>query len=204
MEEALAKGQTRAIGVINFCEFSLKSVLQTAKIKPAVNYYLTHVGMGSDPKGLRSFGEAHGIRTFAYGALGEPGPNKELLSDSPVVTQIANSHKVSTEAVALRWIIQSGAAVSVRPTTEFGLGTATCSSSAADKSASATTASSSSSSCNEGLHERATTFQWELTTSEMQELTALTSPTDNPTLFSSAGCPDAFGMKEMIKYMKSM
>ena len=40
LEDALAKGQTRSVGVINFCEFSLKSVLETAKVRPAVNYIM--------------------------------------------------------------------------------------------------------------------------------------------------------------------
>jgi len=183
LEDALQKGQTRSIGVINFCEFSLKSVLQTAKIKPALNYYLNHVGMGLDPKGLRSYGESRGIRTFAYGAVGEPAPNKELL-ESPILNRIAINHKVSPEAVALRWILQTGAAVSVRPTLDFGLGTSTC--------------PLENNKCDEGLQERAATFNWKLTTEEMDELSAMTSPNDNPTLFSSAGCPDAFGAKQMI------
>lgn len=188
LEEALEKGQTRSIGVINFCEFSLKSVLQTCRIKPALNYYLTHVGMGLDPKGLRSFGESRGIRTFAYGAIGEPGPNKELL-ESPLLQTIAKDHTVSPEAVALRWVLQTGAAVSVRPTIDFGLGSSAC--------------GLDTNRCDRGLRERASSFDWELTSKEMEALSALTSPYDNPTLFSSAGCPDAFGMKEMIKYMKS-
>jgi len=188
LEEALEKGQTRSIGVINFCEFSLTSVLKTAKIEPALNYYLNHVGMGLDPKGLRSFGELRGIRSFAYGAVGEPGPNKELL-ENPLLNQIAKDHNVSPEAVALRWVLQTGAAVSVRPTKDFGLGTSTC--------------LLENNRCDMGLQERAASFNWELTNNEMNELSALTTPYDNPTLFSSAGCPDAFGMKEMIKYLKS-
>jgi len=183
LEEALEKGQTRSIGVINFCQFSLKSVLQTAKIKPALNYYLTHVGMGLDPKGLRSFGESRGIRTFAYGAVGEPGPNKELL-ESPIVNRIATNHKVSPEAVAVRWILQTGAAVSVRPTIDFGLGSSSC--------------KLEKNKCAEGLQERAASFNWKLSNEEMDELSAMTSPNDNPTLFSSSGCPDAFGTKQMI------
>jgi Aldo/keto reductase family len=40
LEEALDKGQTRSIGVINFCQSALEAVLQTAKIPPALNYYM--------------------------------------------------------------------------------------------------------------------------------------------------------------------
>lgn len=40
MEEALASGKTRSIGVINFCEKALTCILQTAKVTPALNYYM--------------------------------------------------------------------------------------------------------------------------------------------------------------------
>ena len=40
LEEALASGKTRSLGVINFCESALTCVLQTAKVKPALNYYM--------------------------------------------------------------------------------------------------------------------------------------------------------------------
>lgn len=178
LEDALKSGKTRSLGVINFCEFSLKCVLETAKVKPALNYYMLHVGMGPDAHGLRSFGESRGIRTFAYGAAGEPGPNEELLT-SPVLKRIGDAHGKSPEEVALRWVTQGGAAVSVRPTTEFGLGTSKCAEGAK---------------CENGIKARASSYGWSLTSKEMAELDALTSPDDNPTLFSSSGCPGAFVM----------
>uniref|UniRef100_A0A7S3P9G7 NADP-dependent oxidoreductase domain-containing protein n=1 Tax=Amphora coffeiformis TaxID=265554 RepID=A0A7S3P9G7_9STRA len=178
MEEALTAGQTRSVGVINFCEKALTCLLETAKVKPALNYYMLHVGMGKDAHGLRTFCDAQGIRTFAYGAVGEPGPNVELLN-SPVVMKIAKAHKKSPEQVALRWVLQNGAAASVRPTLEFGLGTGAC---------------RRDGSCEQGLVSRARSLDWSLSPQEMQTLDALTSPDDNPTLFSSAGCPGAFVM----------
>ena len=75
---------------------------------------MLHVGMGADAGGLRSFGESKGIRTFAYGALGEPGPSEELLSN-PTLRKIGKAHGGrSPEEVALRWVLQTGAACSVR------------------------------------------------------------------------------------------
>lgn len=180
LEEALAQNRCRSIGVINFCEKALTCVLQTAKVKPALNYYMLHVGMGTDPRSLRSFGESRGIRTFAYGAAGEPGPNEQLLS-SPVLKRIGDAHGKKPEEVALRWVTQNGCAVSVRPTLDFGLGTGMC---------------TEENKCKEGFKARASTFGWSLTKGEMEELNALTSPNDNPTLFSSAGCPDSFVMKK--------
>jgi len=40
LEEALAQKKTRSVGVINFCEKALTCVLETAKVKPALNYYM--------------------------------------------------------------------------------------------------------------------------------------------------------------------
>ena len=180
LEEALAQKKCRSVGVINFCTSALDCVLATAKVKPALNYYMLHVGMGLDPRGLRSFGESRGIRTFAYGAAGEPGPNDELLS-SPTLKRIGEAHGRSPEAVALRWVTQNGCAVSVRPTLDFGLGTGLC---------------TEDNKCKEGMAARASSFGWSLTKNEMEELNALKSPADNPTLFSSSGCPDAYVMKK--------
>jgi len=133
--------------------------------------------MGKDAHGLRSFVESKGIRTFAYGAVGEPGPSEELLT-SPILKRIGNNHQKSPEEVALRWVLQNGNAVSVRPTTNFGLGVSTCNDNACDK----------------GIKSRAASFTWSLTAEEMKELDNLTLPDDNPTLFSSSGCPGAFVM----------
>lgn len=183
LEKALEQGQTRSIGVINFCQSALTCLLETATVVPAVNYYMLHVGMGPDAHGLRTFGESRGIRTFAYGAIGEPGPNDELLS-SPVLTKIGKARQKLPEEVALRWVLQTGAAVSVRPTKEFGLGFGSCS---ADDNMSGAT-------CSYGIQSRAQSFAWKLSKSEMAQLDAMTSPDDNPTLFSSSGCLGSFVM----------
>src|SRR5210317_1231842 len=103
--------------------------------------------------------------------VGEPGPNSELL-ENPLLAQIGKAHGNKSPAeVALRWVLQSGAGVSVRPTTEFGLGTSTC---------------RSDGSCENGMKSRAAALDWSLTAKEMKQLSALTSPNDNPTLFSSS------------------
>ncbi|KAL7542488.1 hypothetical protein ACHAXR_011816 [Thalassiosira sp. AJA248-18] len=172
MEEALAEGKTRSIGVINYCPSALKSVLQTAKVVPALNYIMVHVGMGKDVHGLRTLGEKSGIRTFAYGQTGEPGPNTEIVNN-PILKRIGNAHGKSPEEVALRWVLQNGIAASIRPSSSFGR----C----------------EGNECRLGIAKQARCFDWTLTEKEMAELDAMESPDDNPTLFSSAGCPGAFG-----------
>merc|ERR1712032_1255155 len=115
-----------------------------------------------DPQGLRSFGESRGIKTFAYGALGEPGPIEEIFN-SPTLKRIATSHSRSVPQVALRWVAQSGCAFSVRPTTDFGLGRSMC----------------EGTTCRTGLEERRQTFDWSLTPQEMAEINAMTAPDGN-------------------------
>tara|TARA_B110001452_G_scaffold212960_1_gene183640 strand:- start:577 stop:1563 length:987 start_codon:yes stop_codon:yes gene_type:complete len=178
MEDALASKRTRAISTINYCEGSLSAILATAKTPPALNYIMQHVGMGHDDSGLRAFGEKRGIRTFAYGAVGEPGPSDELLT-SEVLRQIGAAHGGrSVEEVALRWVVQGGCAVSVRPTTDFKAGASAC--------------AAGTEACSAGLRTRAKVFDWALTPAEMRTLDAMKSPTGNPTLFSSTGCPGSF------------
>ena len=72
--------------------------------------------------------------------------------------------------------VQSGLAVSVRPTSNFGLGFSACEGSA----------------CTEGLGVRRRVFDWALTDTEMAKLSGLKAPGGNPTLFSSTGCPGSF------------
>ena len=115
---------------------------------------------------------------MGYGALGEPGPNHEILAND-MLEKIGQNHGETPAEVALRWVIQGGAAVSVRPTTEFGLGFGKC---------------TEENGCQESLKQRADVLSWKLTKGEMSQLNALTAPDDNPTLFSSAGCPNSFVM----------
>ena len=175
LEDAQRRGAVRAIGTVNFCEAQLDCLLATADVKPAVNYYMLHVGMGADAHGLRSHGEARGVRTFAYGALGEPGPSADLLADGPLA-RVAAKYGKSPEEVAVRWLTQIGVAVSARPTTRFGLGVSAC---------------DGDGSCAAGLRKRAATFDWTLSKADVAALSKLAAP-DSPTpaLFSKACNPD--------------
>jgi hypothetical protein len=140
-----------------------------------IDKYRLHAGMGPKAHGLRTFTKSRGIRTFAYGAVGEPGPSEELLS-SPVLEWIGDAHRQSLEEVALQWVLQTGTAMWVRPTTDFGLGVSTC----------------DGPKCEAGIKARASSCSWFLTTNDMANSNALTAPDDDPTLFSSSGCPEAF------------
>ena len=116
--------------MVNYCEGALKCLLATARESPSVNYMQLHAGMGPDAGGLRAFGESRGIRTFAYGHLGEQARPKDDTSElltSPTLQRIGAAHGGRTaEDVALRWVLQSGAAASVRPSADFGFGRGAC------------------------------------------------------------------------------
>ena len=132
--------------------------------------------MGSDAHGLRSFGESRGVRTFAYGPLGEPMPSEALLANSPLLRTIAERPRRAPEEVAIRWVLQTGAAVSVRPTLDFGpLAGSAC--------------AAEGGRCGAGIAARRGSFDWSLTAAEMDDLGALAAPDGNPTMFSSGGCP---------------
>jgi diketogulonate reductase-like aldo/keto reductase len=175
LEDAQSAGVMDALGVVNYCEKQLDCLLKTARVKPCLDYYCLHPGMGSDAHGLRSYAAKRGIKTFAYGAIGEPGPSRALL-EGEVLTRIAKAHNVSPAQVAVRWLLQNGNAVSARPTAEFGLGTSAC---------------RSDGSCASGLRDRAfAVMGFALTAAEMREIDALAAPDNVPCLFSKACNPD--------------
>jgi len=185
MENVRAEGKARSLGVINYCESALACILATAKEPPSVNYFQMHAGMGPDPSGLRAYGESRGIRTFAYGHLGEkalPQDDTDELLASPLLRRIGGAHGKTAEEVALRWILQSGAAASVRPSSDFILGRSYC--------------EPTGSACADGLLASAGTFGWKLSAGEMGEIDAMKSPVGYPTLFSSPGCYASFFSKK--------
>lgn len=69
-EDFYKAGKAKAIGVSNYCSYSLDCILETATVVPAVNQLKLHVGMGPDPAGLKTYGESKGIVHMAYSPLG--------------------------------------------------------------------------------------------------------------------------------------
>ena len=45
----------------NFCNHAMEAVLATAKVKPAVNQFLYHAGMGPDPDGACAAPQARSL-----------------------------------------------------------------------------------------------------------------------------------------------
>ena len=101
MEEAVAGGQLRAIGVSNFEPSDLQNLIDHAKIKPAVNQIRVHIG--HTPAKLISYCKAKGIVVMAF------SPNATgKLSGHPVITKIAEKYQVSVPQLSIRYDYQMG------------------------------------------------------------------------------------------------
>jgi 2,5-diketo-D-gluconate reductase A len=101
LEEILASGRTRAIGVSNFRVSDLRRLQESTGVTPAVNQIELHPALQQNE--LRAFHAEHGIATEAWSPLAQGA----VLKDEPIV-QIARSHGVSPAQLVLRWHLQSG------------------------------------------------------------------------------------------------
>lgn len=111
LEQRLAEGKTKAIGVSNFCVPCLECLAKVSSTIPAVNQLQFHPGMagGTDPMGLLSYTMAHGIQVQAYSPLG--GEQASAVLGSPVLKAVGAAHNKSSAKVALQWVIKIGYAL---------------------------------------------------------------------------------------------
>jgi diketogulonate reductase-like aldo/keto reductase len=113
MEELLAEGRTRAIGVSNFSEQHLGDLMERTDVVPAVNQVELHPFFTQQPP--REFHAKHGITTEAWSPLGgihvyrPADPNAVLKAlEHPTVTSIAEEHGKTPAQVVLRWHVERG------------------------------------------------------------------------------------------------
>ncbi|KAL4898430.1 NADP-dependent oxidoreductase domain-containing protein [Aspergillus ambiguus] len=105
MEKVKAAGKARSIGVSNFLQSHIETLLKTAQVPPSINQiefhpYLQHGN-------LVPFHEQKGIRTASYGPLSpitraKGGPVDGLLSN------LAKKYGVSEAEILLRWTMDRG------------------------------------------------------------------------------------------------
>jgi len=109
IEEMLAAGRTRAIGVANFMDDHLEDLLGQVDVIPAVNQIEVHPYF-SQPQ-LRSLMTEHGIATQAWSPIGGVyayGPKNTSVLEDPVVGELAAKHGKTPAQVVLRWHIEHG------------------------------------------------------------------------------------------------
>lgn len=112
LEQLLADGRVRAIGVSNFMPEHLRALLRTATVVPAVNQVEVHPYF-RQPDVLSTNAE-HGIVSQAWSPLGGitfyPGYGQDRRStlEDPTIGAIAAAHGRTPAQVMLRWHLQQG------------------------------------------------------------------------------------------------
>ena len=102
MEAVQRSGKAKSIGVSNFLQSHLETILETCEIKPALNQ--TEFHMYLQRENLVPWSKEQGIVTSAYGpqtpiTKAKPGPVDELLA------QLAQKYGVDEGEICLRWCI---------------------------------------------------------------------------------------------------
>ena len=101
LEDAYKAGKLKAIGVSNFLEDDLDSLLATATIKPMVNQILTHIT--NTPLELIDYCKSNGILCEAYSPIahGEALKNK-------AIADMAAKYGVSSAQLCVRYVVELG------------------------------------------------------------------------------------------------
>jgi diketogulonate reductase-like aldo/keto reductase len=109
LEQLLAEGKVRAIGVSNFMPEHLGRLLADTSVVPAVNQIELHPYF--QQRALQGLHAEHGILTQAWSPIGGItsyyGGGKSAFDD-PTLHAIARQHGKSPAQVMLRWHLQEG------------------------------------------------------------------------------------------------
>ncbi|MCD8352382.1 MAG: aldo/keto reductase [Planctomycetaceae bacterium] len=103
MEKILASGKARAIGVSNFKEHHLDTLLEEAGIVPAINQVELHPFLTQEP--LRHYCASKGIAVEAWSPLGGQGGN--VLKDK-TIAELGKKYGKTPAQVVIRWDLQNG------------------------------------------------------------------------------------------------
>ena len=101
MEEILASGRTRAIGVCNFLGHHIDQLMETATVPPAVNQFEFHVRL-QQPE-LVAYCHANNITMQAWAPI-----MRGRVNLIPELDEIARRHRKTPAQISLRWILQQG------------------------------------------------------------------------------------------------
>ena len=101
LEDAYKAGKLRAIGVSNFKQEDIESLLETATVKPMVNQILLHIS--NTPAELVEYCQKNEIIVEAY----SPIAHGEILNQ-PEIKAIADKYGVTVPQLCIRYTIQLG------------------------------------------------------------------------------------------------
>ena len=102
MEEFVQEGRTKSIGVSNFKQKHIESLLKTAKIQPAVNQIECNVFVMNEI--LHQYMKDKNILLQAYAPLASDKV-KELITH-PILVELSEKYQVKPSNIALRYLIQ--------------------------------------------------------------------------------------------------
>ena len=109
LEQLLADGKVRAIGVSNFMPEYLERLLAETSIVPAVNQIELHPYF--QQKDLQELHTRYGILTQAWSPIGgitAYGGGEKSTFEDPTLVEIADQHDKTVAQVMLRWHLQEG------------------------------------------------------------------------------------------------
>lgn len=101
LQQIKKDGKARSIGVSNFTQAHLETLIAEAGEVPAVNQIELHPGFSQSD--LRAFHVGHGIATEAWAPLGQGAA-----LGSETIEEIAQAQGVSPAQVVIRWHLQIG------------------------------------------------------------------------------------------------
>lgn len=99
MEDAVAEGRIKTIGVSNFLKEDIDNILESCRIKPAVNQVLAHIS--NTPIDLIRYCQEKGIAVEAY----SPVAHGEALKN-PLIRKMAEKYKVTPAQLCIRYCLQ--------------------------------------------------------------------------------------------------
>lgn len=116
MEALVDQGLCRHIGVSNFSQTKLQSLLASARLKPEMNQIELHPYL--QQWDVLKFCQQNEIHVTAYSPLGSPdrpaslkGENEPILLEEPIIQAIAQRRGVTPAQVLISWAIHRGTAV---------------------------------------------------------------------------------------------
>jgi alcohol dehydrogenase (NADP+) len=115
MEKLVDTGKVKNIGVSNFSKSEIQTLLQKAKIPPAVHQIETHPYLQQSE--FLDYHKENGIHVTAYSPFGnqnviyDSGSKVQTLIEHPVIKKVADKHGVTGAEVVLAWGINRGTSV---------------------------------------------------------------------------------------------
>ncbi|RSM02840.1 hypothetical protein CEP52_007719 [Fusarium oligoseptatum] len=103
MEVCVDKGLAKNIGVSSFSEQHIDTLLETARVRPAVDQVEMHPYLPQSH--LKAYLAGKGIPMEAFGCL-VPLTNPQPGSVNDIIKSLSNKYGVSESAIVLKWVIQ--------------------------------------------------------------------------------------------------